>query len=217
MGICLLKCKYLLTFFRSYFTNNYKLIGIANSFSGGIFLCVALLHLLPESTEIFEKHYTHKNNEGHTDKDEKHFPISFLLAFCGYTIILLIEKVISPSHSHHSCEEDDESLDDHKEHKEDYKPPQNIINVNNNYNITVNPPKEDFQPNKKTSHNGLSLNGGSVSMLSKNRDKINEYLHTFKITSEELKEEHFKNLFSTYGKISNILLENDRKYFNLIY
>lgn len=35
----------------SFFRTNIKLIGIANSFSAGIFRSVGLVHLLPESTE----------------------------------------------------------------------------------------------------------------------------------------------------------------------
>lgn len=133
--------KYLI-YNRSYFTTNYKLIGIANSFSGGIFLCVALLHLLPESAEIFEEYFEHtESNEVHNDKHvHKHFPISFLLAFVGYTIILIIEKVMFDSHSHSNTEE--EHVDNYEEKSlcEDKLMNESEIqqvNVNNNFNIMI--------------------------------------------------------------------------------
>jgi hypothetical protein len=59
---------------------------------------------------------------------------------------------------------------------------------------------------------------GSISMISKGRkDKINNYLETFKMDSVEKKEEHFKSLFSSTGKISTMILEKDsnRYYINI--
>jgi hypothetical protein len=72
---------------------------------------VALLHLLPESEEAFQNLL---NN------NFKHFPINFFLAFLGYTIILMIEKILFESHSHHSEDEDM------------HLPPQDNINTVNN-------------------------------------------------------------------------------------
>lgn len=66
------------------------MIGIANAFSGGVFITVAMLHLLPESHEAFEKIF----------RKERAFPIAFLLALFGYCLILMIEKVVFDSHSH---------------------------------------------------------------------------------------------------------------------
>jgi zinc transporter 1/2/3 len=63
LGIYLLKCKdFFIIILRTYFTTNFKFIGIANAFSGGIFLSVALLHLLPESAEIFEEYFQDKTS-----------------------------------------------------------------------------------------------------------------------------------------------------------
>jgi zinc transporter 1/2/3 len=127
---------------RSYFTTSFKLIGIANSFSGGIFLCVALLHLLPESAEIFEEYFEHtsvEDDEGNAITVHKHFPISFLLAFTGYTIILIIEKVIFDSHTHLDADDDEaENLEDAKlEDKIVDEREIQQVNVNNNFNITI--------------------------------------------------------------------------------
>jgi zinc transporter 1/2/3 len=113
----------------SYFTTNYKLIGVANAFSGGIFLCVALLHLLPESTEIFEEYFdkNHQDNPENESEEHRHFPFSFLLCFCGYTFILLLEKVVFDTHSH--LDMDDEGDEEEEEVQ--------MLNVSNNYNISI--------------------------------------------------------------------------------
>ena len=66
----------------SYFKSNLKIIGIANAFSAGIFLSVALVHLLPESTEKFNE-ITGSN-----------FPFSFFITILGYSLILFIEKIL---------------------------------------------------------------------------------------------------------------------------
>lgn len=66
----------------SYFKTNLKLIGVANAFSAGIFLSVALVHLLPESTERFN------------DISGSNFPLSFFITILGYSLILFIEKIL---------------------------------------------------------------------------------------------------------------------------
>jgi len=37
--------------------NNVKVIGIINAFSSGIFISIALLDLIPDSIEVFDKYY----------------------------------------------------------------------------------------------------------------------------------------------------------------
>ena len=97
------KCILRIDFRRKEF-KNIKIIGIANAFSGGIFLSVGLLHLLPESTETFnnyiDKYYSAASHKHSHEEKESHFPISFLLAFIGYCLILLVEKIIFDSHVH---------------------------------------------------------------------------------------------------------------------
>lgn len=60
---------------------------MGNSFSGGVFLGISLLHLLPESSE---------NLKQNIDFD---FPLSYLLAIVGYMTILYIDKVAFDSHN----------------------------------------------------------------------------------------------------------------------
>ena len=51
---------FLLTFFSGYipirskrFKSNEKLIGLTSSFSGGVFLAIALIHIIPETTHLY--------------------------------------------------------------------------------------------------------------------------------------------------------------------
>lgn len=243
MGIYLLKCKdFFIIILRTYFTTNFKFIGIANAFSGGIFLSVALLHLLPESAEIFEEYFQDKtsiNEEGETVK--KHFPASFVLAFVGYTIILTLEKVIFDSHTHSDFDDDDfEDIEGNKsaifEKRLENEKEIHQVNVNNNFNFIIpvgelkknsfQLSKDDNTPNSHSNknennlkqyleynnylYNQTDVRTRSISILSKGkRDRIKSYLETFKLDTLERNEEHFKNLFSTSGKITNMLMDKD--------
>ena len=216
---------------RSYFTTNFKLIGIANAFSGGIFLCVALLHLLPESAEIFEEYFQDKSSsDGEGESLRRHFPASFILAFVGYTIILILEKVIFDSHTHSDSDDDDDEVDDNDgnnpvifEKKIEKEKEIQQVNVNNNFNVII--PVRDLKKNSMIINennikqyleynnylnNQSDIRTRSVSMLSKGkRDRIKSYLETFKLDTLEKNEEHFKNLFSTSGKITSMLMDKD--------
>lgn len=213
-------------------------------------MCVALLHLLPESTEIFNEYLesleTTQGEQiaGH-NHSEKHFPVSFVLAFCGYTVILMLEKIIFDSHTHQMVEENEE-----EEAVEDM----DMDNIGKNSNINAGNKSDNdrkissekklsttsrqismapktggnvnsYLPNPyNTSFNAYydnemmsrftqtirSSRKGSISTISKvRRDKINNYLESFKLDTVEKKEEQFKNLFTTSGKISSMLLVND--------
>ena len=62
---------------------NPKILGIANSFAGGVFLAIAFLHIMPEQIE------------GWTElKGEDAFPVPECLVFIGYTLILILDKVL---------------------------------------------------------------------------------------------------------------------------
>ncbi len=69
-----------------------KILGIANSFAGGVFLAIALMHITPEMIETWEGL---PQNEG----KEKIFPLPEMLIFCGYTFILIIDKVLFDTHA----------------------------------------------------------------------------------------------------------------------
>ncbi len=73
-----------------------KFLGIANAFSGGLFMGIGLFHLLPEAGENFESYYM-------TPEGQKSIifgqPLSFFIAFISYSLILFLEKVAFNSHS----------------------------------------------------------------------------------------------------------------------
>lgn len=73
-----------------------KLLGIANAFSGGLFMGIGLFHLLPEAGENFQSYYM-------TPEGQKSIivgqPLSYFIAFISYSLILFLEKVAFNSHS----------------------------------------------------------------------------------------------------------------------
>ena len=64
-------------------------MGIANSFAGGVFIAIAFMHIIPEQIE------TWSDLPEHVGKDV--FPMPELLVFFGYTLILIIDKVLFDS------------------------------------------------------------------------------------------------------------------------
>ena len=62
-----------------------KFLGIANAFSGGLFLGIGLFHVLPESAEMLA--------------DLTEIPVAYFCAFLSYALILFVEKVAFNSHA----------------------------------------------------------------------------------------------------------------------
>jgi hypothetical protein len=82
----------------------------------------------------------------------------------------------------------------------------------NRYGTTIIKPEDLSEVDRNLLKSNMQSKNGSFSIISRaKRDKINNYLETFKIDTVERKEQHFKNLFSTAGKMSSILLINDSK------
>ena len=93
---------------------NPTFMGLANSFSGGLFLAIALVHILPEVVEEYNE-WVNKDDDhhhedavtgklthyrlGHGDGEKHPIPLPFILVFAGYTFILLIDRVMFDSHS----------------------------------------------------------------------------------------------------------------------
>ena len=89
---------------------NPKFMSMANSFSGGLFLAIALVHILPDVVkdwaeynepkpappEILRRSFTSLKEE---EEESEPFPLPFILVFCGYTFILLVDKVMFDSHA----------------------------------------------------------------------------------------------------------------------
>lgn len=65
-----------------------KVLGIANSFASGVFIAIALVHILPEEGESWSEL-----------SPDSMFPLPYFLMFCGYTLILVIDKVLFDTHA----------------------------------------------------------------------------------------------------------------------
>ena len=68
-----------------------KILGIANAFACGVFLAIGLCHMTPENIEGWNK-----LQEGKA----KIFPLPEVLMFLGYTILLLVDKVMFDAHAY---------------------------------------------------------------------------------------------------------------------
>ena len=80
---------------------NPKVLGIANSFAGGVFLAIAFIHILPEEVEDWNEY----------EETDSSFPLPYLLVFAGYTLILIIDKVLFDTQALFGDEETDAPVD----------------------------------------------------------------------------------------------------------
>ena len=69
---------------------NQTFMGIANAFSGGLFLAISLYHILPDVVKDFDvwKIQNHINSN---------IPLPYILTFVGYAMILFIDRVMFDS------------------------------------------------------------------------------------------------------------------------
>ncbi|CUG88569.1 zinc transporter, putative, partial [Bodo saltans] len=82
----------------------------ANSLSGGLFLALGMIHLLPEAAESFAELY----GEETVDK----YRPAFAVAFLSYTLLLVIQRVVfgEHGHSHGGGGDGDDDHDEGHEH-----------------------------------------------------------------------------------------------------
>ena len=96
---------------------NPKILGIANSFAGGVFMAIAFMHITPEMVETWASLPINMHMEDGVEvENEKIFPLPELLIFVGYTIILIIDKVLFDTHALFAHDEDGHHIDP-AEHK----------------------------------------------------------------------------------------------------
>lgn len=123
---------------------NVVLSGLSNAFSSGIFLGIAIFHLLPEANEGFENYFKKEKMEGFVTK----IPIAYFLVFFAFTLILFIEKVAFDPHSliehehghghghghdHHGHDHDNHELESNKNDSHNHNK-ENKVETNNNKN-----------------------------------------------------------------------------------
>ena len=73
------------------FKSNQMVLSLSSAFSGGLFLAVGVIHLLPESNEKFESYFNHEDGK---------FPWAFAITIMSFALILFIEKVATDHHDH---------------------------------------------------------------------------------------------------------------------
>ena len=67
------------------------ILSLLNSFSAGVFLGMALLHMMPEGVELYNQWTVTAGYEHSHDA----FPLPYASFFGGYLIVLLVDKVIA--------------------------------------------------------------------------------------------------------------------------
>lgn len=82
----------------SKFRESPMILGIANAFSGGVFLAIAFMHIMPEQTHTWMCMQYIKNDCGLSTKATP-FNLPFFLLVVGYTLILVIDKVLFDTHA----------------------------------------------------------------------------------------------------------------------
>lgn len=113
------------------FKQSPRLSSISNCFSGGLFLAIGLIHILPEASDLLERKNIAHLHDAHEHSGHAHgnhiFPTSYLICLGCFSTILIIEKLLtnSPSvesdeshhHKHSSTDEVTNSIPKHPDHK----------------------------------------------------------------------------------------------------
>ena len=82
------------------FKSNKVVLSFSAAFSGGLFLSVGVLHLLPEANENITNYFAQQDN----GEDVEHFPYCFFIMVASFSLILFIEKIAT---DHHHADEDE--------------------------------------------------------------------------------------------------------------
>ena len=101
------------------FKENKLLLSLAAGFSGGLFLAIGVIHLLPEANEQINTYFEeqdeadHDHNPpnnpivGHGGDEDEPFPWAFLVCVLSFSLILFIEKMITAEQHKHGDHDDD--------------------------------------------------------------------------------------------------------------
>ena len=147
------------------------ILNYPNPFAGGIFIGIGLFHLLPDASFDFEQYYNSK--EGST-VFFKGFPMSYLIAFLSYSLILYLEKVAFSTDEKKS--ENDLNINNVEEKKENklddeiYEPLLKDENKDNNKNNNDNNNIEILDREEENEKINNSL------MFKRNKGKFKIYL-----------------------------------------
>lgn len=103
-----------------------RLTGLSNAFSSGIFLGIAIFHLLPEAQEGFENYFTENKVEGFITR----IPIAYFLIISAFSLILFIEKIAFDSHALIEHDHGDGGHGHSHDHDHDHDTSQNELKTN---------------------------------------------------------------------------------------
>lgn len=111
------------------FRSSQLLLGLANSFSGGLFLAAGLFHILPESYEKLLKY----------SGSSKTYPWNFFAALMAYLFVHFVDKVIFNGH----VESEDEGDNDNNYMKDVRKKFNNSLKIDMNCVTHYGKPHEE--------------------------------------------------------------------------
>jgi zinc transporter 1/2/3 len=103
--------------YKKFRTSNFWL-GVANAFSGGLFLSAGLIHILPEAQASMEKF----------NKGKESFPWPFFAATASFSLVLFIDKVLFNNHDHNI-----DVADFHAEDSKEIKASMSRLHKNSEY------------------------------------------------------------------------------------
>jgi zinc transporter 1/2/3 len=115
------------------FKSSKTLMGLANAFSGGIFIAAGILHVLPDANEAYEAGMKKK---GVTDD---YFPWPNLMCILSFSLVFLVDKVVfdphqllhaghdhghghSHGHGHHQHNDEEKDYKDEYDNDDDAQP-----------------------------------------------------------------------------------------------
>jgi zinc transporter ZupT len=79
--------------------NSQRMLGVLNSFAGGVFLSMSFVHILPDANEEYIEMYKEILLEGGMSEEAVGefpiFPTPFVVFFAGYAVVLFIDRVLS--------------------------------------------------------------------------------------------------------------------------
>ncbi|KAL4505216.1 hypothetical protein ABPG72_016283 [Tetrahymena utriculariae] len=67
------------------FKENQKFLSIASTFSGGLFISIGLIHILPDAGDHFDSYY---------DSQSSHFPFQIFITVLSFSLVLFLEKIL---------------------------------------------------------------------------------------------------------------------------
>ena len=156
-------------YFVKSFKGNIKLTGIANAFSCGIFLGVAIIHILPETVEDLEDYLL---DNGYNTLAR--LPLCYFIAFFAYSLILFIEKVAFDSHAliEHEHEDGDSHGHNHNHNHEENKKDNKIHKEDNDESESGSETDEDVVKNLVSTQGriGSFIKSQSNSIRNNNED-----------------------------------------------